>query len=607
MLPYMKRATLSVMAEAAEIGLPEAATVPAAAYDPFFRGTLKRRVRTAVDAATTRARPNAPADHVLRLAFLSLHPEAPKLDPNDDRAVEQAYEKLSAAFLPPRPARTARPGGAYRGAVDRDAIAAILDAPPKRKRRFWPITTSLVVAIVGTCLVVGGIFILPYLLPSPIARFRKTPMGVAMSEPLTDLVVDSHRVDRDTRAAILAPAVKKQIGADAFGALEHAIDAVPDASTSMAQSTDEAMSALFAAANRTNDLLLRAKVPVLLHAYGQGQPGHRGIWLTSWFVEHRDEVKVGDTTVKVAWGRRLDSLNLADSTLYKANAEDWAILAIERIEEEFVQQLLSPIAIASPLGPDSFDERDESAAAQLARAATPIVTAEITKVSGASKSDADGLRRAIARRNEAAIGLAKMHYAVEPSSRIDLPPNLVRGLTRARDRNPRDRALLDELLRMNERMSIYRAGVDPAIAELARLHEQEFAGRIVLDKRYENKNIERLGRAGQWHRSRAIAAAELALLATTQPTPKLALWRVGHSMLEGSYDVGLGIALEALFRELDLLPKTDSPDFMVDDAFVRAVKTSLELPPEKVRAAASKVYADFFGEPPPVVGRRIVP
>jgi len=78
-------------------------------------------------------------------------------------------------------------------------------------------------------------------------------------------------------------------------------------------------------------------------------------------------------------------------------------------------------------------------------------------------------------------------------------------------------------------------------------------------------------------------------------------------MLDGSYDVGLGIALEALFRELDLLPKTDSADFMVDDAFIRAVKTSLEIPPEKVRAAANKVYEAFFGEPAPAIARRIVP
>src|SRR3954465_10533405 len=100
MLSSLQKATLTVLAEAAEIGLPEAATVPAAAYDPFLRGSIKRRVRAAVDVATTRARPNAPPDPVVRLAFVSLHPAQPKIDPNDDRAIEEAYEKLSAPLLP---------------------------------------------------------------------------------------------------------------------------------------------------------------------------------------------------------------------------------------------------------------------------------------------------------------------------------------------------------------------------------------------------------------------------------------------------------------------------------------------------------------------------
>jgi hypothetical protein len=605
----LENATLSVLAEAAEIGLPEAATVPAAAYDPFFRSVLKRRVRAAVETATTRARPNAPPDHVLRLAFLALHPSGPKnVDPNDDRAVEEAYEKLSAPFLPPRKEREERKGGAYRAGVERDPAAVILDTPPKRKRRFWPVTTSLVLAIIVSGLVTAGIYFVPFLIPSPIARFRGTPMGTVMGDPLTDLVVDGRRViDHDTRVKILAPAVKKQIGPEAFDSLETAIDLVAPAASSEAATTDEAMAPLFAAVNRVDDALLRAKVPVLLHAYGSGQPGRRGIWLTSWFVDRRDEVKIGGEPLRVAWGRRLDSLNLLDNTIYKANAEDWATLAIELVEEEFVQQLLSPIAVGSPLGPDSFDDRDKSAAADLARAATPIVSAEIVRASGLSKSDADGLRRAIARRNEAAIGLGKMGYRVEPSSRIELSPNLVRGLTRARERNPNDGALLDELLHMNERMSIYRASVTPAIAELARIEEEEFAARVILDKRYETKTFARLGNAGSWRRSRAIAASELALIAAETTAPRLALWRIGHSLFARKTDEVVGIVLEALFRELDLLPKTDTPDFMVDDSFLRALQTSLKEPPERTRAAAAKVYQAIFEEPPPAMTRRSVP
>ena len=42
------RPTLHVLAEASEFGLPEAATVPARAFDPILRPFIKKKVRRAV-------------------------------------------------------------------------------------------------------------------------------------------------------------------------------------------------------------------------------------------------------------------------------------------------------------------------------------------------------------------------------------------------------------------------------------------------------------------------------------------------------------------------------------------------------------------------------
>ncbi len=601
----LENETLTVLAEAAEIGLPEAATVPAAAFDPFFRPALKSRVRKALADAAARARENAPPDHVLRLAFLGAHPKAPSAyDPNDQRAVEQIFEALAAPYLPPKPAHTPSPGGAYRAHPHRDPLLSIVD-PPKRKRRFWPVTTAVALATLVSAAGAAAVLLAPYLVPSPYARFRSTPAGAAMTEPLTDLVAEgSRRIDAEPRAKILSPAVKKQIGPEAFASLERAIDIVPVAAASQADTTDDAMAPLFAEVVRTDHALAAKKVPLLLHAYGVGQPGRRGVWLTAWFVERRDVLAIGDANLDVVWGRRLDSLNLADSTIYKANAEDFAILSVERVEEEFVQTLLSPIAVGTPLGPDAVEERDKSARAELARGATPIVVGEVLAASGLSKSDAEGLRAAIAQRNEAAVGLAKSGYGVEASSRIELAPPLVRGLGRARDRDPGRRALIDEMLRTNERVAPYRKPVAPAVAELAQIEEEELAARIALDAKIGDKPIPALGTNGQWRRSRDVAGAELVLLAHARSCPRLALWRVGHSALAGTTDEAVGVALVALLRELGAMPREGEVD---DDVFARALKSTFDLPPEHVRDAAAKVFRDLFGMDAPAVARRIVP
>ncbi|HEY8073815.1 MAG TPA: hypothetical protein VIF62_06895 [Labilithrix sp.] len=601
----LENETLTVLAEAAEIGLPEAATVPAAAFDPFFRPALKGRVRAALHAAKARARENAPADHVLRLAFLGAHPKAPvEYDPNDVRAVEQIFDALAAPYLPPKAARDARPGGAYRAGADRDPLAYMLADPPKRKRRFWPVTTSAVLAGIVSALGLGAFLVAPYVLPSPFERFRKTPVGEAMGDPLTDLVAEgSRRIDAEPRAKILSPAVKKQIGPEAFASLERAIDIVPVAAASSADTTDDAMAPVFLEVVRTDHALAAKKVPLLLHAYGAGQPGRRGVWLTAWFVERRDGVVIGDTSLDVVWGRRLDSLNLADSTIYKANAEDFAILSIERVEEELVQTLLSPIAIGTPLGPDAVDDTDKSASAELARAATPIVAAEVMAASGLSKSDADALRRVIAQRNEAAVGLAKSGYAIEASSRIELAPPLVRGLGRARDRDPGRRALVDEMLRTNERVAPYRKSVAPAVAEIAQIEEEELAARIALDAKLGDKPLPKLGRNGAWRRSRDVAGADLLLLAHARSAPRLALWRVGHAVVTGATDEAVAVVLGEVLRELGLLPRGEQPAD-VDDAFANALRAAFDLPPERVRDAAAKVFQDLFAMPAPAVAFR---
>src|SRR5262249_20373178 len=100
-MTMLERATLDVLANAAEIGLPDAVDAPAVAYDPSLRPFLRRRVRRAVTGASARTTMTA-GDHVLRLAFIGAHPSAPAtLDPNDARAVGQTFDELASPYLPP--------------------------------------------------------------------------------------------------------------------------------------------------------------------------------------------------------------------------------------------------------------------------------------------------------------------------------------------------------------------------------------------------------------------------------------------------------------------------------------------------------------------------
>lgn len=597
----LDRATLHVLAEAAEIGLPEAAMVPVRAYDPFLRPGIKRRVQKAIDEAERRTT-HKRGDHVLRVAFLSRHAQAPQgLDLDDQRAVELAFEALAAEHLPPKPTDGTPKGGAYRGSA-RDPDAALeAGLETKRRKRFWPITTPLLATtLLGAC-VTAAVFAAPYMIPSPAERFRKTPAGQALVEPLTELVA---RKTKAPRAKLLAPEVRKQIGGPATDALAKTLDTVSEVEASTGD-IDTATRPFFASLNATNARLHEAKMPVYLHGYASGPDGRRGVWITSYFVERRDELTFEDGTFRVAWGRRLDHLNLNDENIYKATAEDWAILSLDKVEEEFVQTLLSPIANGSPMFPVELTFPEGTARAELAKTAGRLVADEVKRASGLSASNADALRKAIARRNEAAVGLAKNGYRMGPTSRIELEPHRVKALEeRAALTTHDEKLLLDELLRMNGRMALYRTSVAPAVAELARLEEEELIGRLSGVKRLEAVTVAKLGPAGDL-RGRALASAELGMLARSQSCPRLALMRVARLVVDSEgyrradISVVRDVLVELLIELGQLPPLAEGAVHFVDDAFLNGLRATLEMPPEKVRDAAGKVYQRLFGRPAP--------
>jgi hypothetical protein len=596
----MERATLQVLAELAEIGLAEAVDVHVAAYDPIVRPLLRRRVRLAIAEAAQRTETGG-SEHPLYLAFVLRHPDCPSpIDVNDERAVLAAYRKLSAPYtgIPIDQALRPRPG-AYRASANPHGEPGPT-APRARSRRFWPITSPLVVALLATIVGAASWYAAPYLVPSAEDRFRKTAFGASLDEPLTDYVSEvGHGKEIDAlpfKEELLAPAVEREIGAGAFTALGRAVDLLPQASASPIPSTDAAAAPLFDALNALNSELLEHGVPALLLGYAQGGAEARAVWITSYFVERRTELRFDGLPFRTAWGRRIDGLNLVDDVLYKADAEDWVVLSLERVEEELVKTLLGAMANGAPLGPTEYHPTDTSSRAQQARALGPLLAEEMAARAHVNPAEAERAFRAIKSRNDATLDLRTRGYSIEPSYALQLPPWLVRRVTRTRATRPADAPLIEDLLRMNTRMAIYRQSIAPAVDELASLEEEEFAGRLSYE-RLEDADASRPWAAGMTKAMRAVASSRLALLARPQGCPRLALWRVASLVYQplSSADYEVGSALVRSLLEQLALPS---------DGSGAALDRMMRMPPERVRDAAQRAYRELFGRVPPVLTRK---
>jgi hypothetical protein len=622
----LEQATLDVLARAAEIGLPEAAGVPASVYDPFLRPFIRKRVRRAI-AGASEATTSARGDHVLKLAFLRAHPTPPQgLDANDARAVNEAFEKLAKPYLPENdaPKHATPQGAAYRvSAADREN--GILDTPPRPKRKAWPFTFSLIAFVLLATIGVSAVAVAPYALPSPLQKFSNTAFGKAAAEPLTDAVVasganGSATKRKQARAQIVTSKVQKQIGTAASADLERLLDTLPDAVRSRENNTDDALKPLMVHLNALNADLARQKVPALLHAYANGYIGRRSVWVTSFFVEDRSEVDVGGHAVKFVRGRRLDELNLTDSTIYKGALEDSAIVSLDLVDEEMVQTLLRPLAMETPMGPDEWAASDKSPEAELARVASAAIVSELRSYAKIDREDAITLHSAIARRNDAMVSLNKMGIDVVATSRIRLAPSLVRNLGRM-NASSFETKLRDEVLRIDDRMKVYAKPLGPVVAEIARVHEEQFAGRFFEEplvtaddandtadrgdgtpagtKAGEDDAANARPRLYGSNRSRSIAGAKLAFIARNERCPHVALWMTYRAIADDR--VALGGAIEMMLYEIDPTLRGKGLD---GADLAAAMKTAFEAPPARLREAAAKAYQTLMRRPPPAVTRK---
>jgi hypothetical protein len=489
--------------------------------------------------------------------------------------------------------------------ADLDAFEA-LEQGFQRKRRIVRVVT---IVLAGLALAGGATALGFALVKTPEQKFRKSAFGKVLADPLTDYVAAVARAPEhaaNARRDVLTSAVEKQIGADTFGALRMALDALPPA-TQSTEDIDTAMKPLLEALAAVDARLADRHVPAFLSAYSRGQAGARGVWITSYYVRQRSETTVEGQSLPSVVGRRIDSLNLADLTGWKATAAESVLMSFDLVEEDFVRDLLKPIARKAPMGrPEGVPPEDHTVPAELAREATAAISTEVLAASRLKPDDAVAVDDLLSRRNVAALELKEKGYAIDATDRLQLPRWMARALESARGTAPQ----VDEMLHMDDALGAYDEPFFAAVDLLASLEEQEFVVRLLEETRLKDVPVDVfIAQNADSPELRAIASAELSKLARPQPCPRLALWRTARWAYDAAFSGAahrMGIAvLDALFRQLGLPGSAEwvgeSP---LDEHFAGALRGALSKAPAELQAGASRAYEELFKRPLPAYSRR---
>jgi hypothetical protein len=420
---------------------------------------------------------------------------------------------------------------------------------------------------------------------TPDEQFKATALGRALGEPLTNYVVALGRDSPNNRAAsardeLLSKEVEAQVGSAGFAQLREVLER---AKASRGESGDDTspLTALWASVNAFDATLALRGVPAYLGAYSASSGDGRTVWLLGYFVRARATVRVGSNdALPVVWATRLDSLNYADSTAYRAFLGERAVISLDALEEEFIRDELPAVARGEPLhlAPNVVEN---DAVQELGRRASAIVTGELLHGARLSKEDATSVDALLARREANVETLRAKGLGMRAPRRLRLTPTLLSSL----EQYDSD-FVVKQLLKDDDQLSSYADAVGSAVELLAAHEETEFVPRLLLPQKDDG--------------DRAILGAELLALAQPSKTPRLALWRTAQLFAGGAYGWRLGATMfEALFRNLGMASQAGGPV----DAFAANLLAALEMDPEKVREGAGRAFAELFGQEPPAYQR----
>jgi hypothetical protein len=481
--------------------------------------------------------------------------------------------------------------------LDADPTLSSLEAIEAgfRRRRA---RVRVVFGVLAACAIAGLLAVLALSLRrTPEQRFRRSTLGVALSSTLTDYQVyrtrSRPRAD-EARKDLLSSDVERALGPEALGAFSSALAGIGAAERST-ENIDLAMDPIMRALEVVDTRLGEQHQPAFVSGYASGSPGERTVWITSYYVRRRSEIRGWSGRLRAVWGVRLDSLNLADLLVWKADASQWVLLSFDLVEEDFVRTLLKPVA---------GHERMRG----LAEAADAI-TGEVLASSKLLPKDAAEIDDWLSRRNLSALQLKAKGYVIDTTDRLQLPNWAVRALEETRGGGPD----VDTMLRMNDALGAYRDAFSSAVDLLASLQEEEFVVRVLEERGLREVPVPVLAaRNLDVSELRGLASSLLALLAHPQPCPRLALWRVARWAYDDAFAAPFrrlgAIVLGAILRELGLPDeKTWAAATLGEETFAAPLRAALARPPADVQAAAGRAYQAMFERAAPVYEREVLP
>jgi hypothetical protein len=450
----------------------------------------------------------------------------------------------------------------------------------------------------------GGAFAFLRLRPTVEDRFASTPFGKALGGPLTAYCIGmgTPRAD-DPKEHILTSGVSRQIGSDAFDDLRATLDAaVAYEKAHPAADDDSAAKALFSPINALDAKL--AAHGVLGHLAGRTSGG--GVWLLSYAVHGRDEIKVGALSMRVVRGFRLDDLNYSDSVDFKAHDSDWVTISMDRLEDEVSGPLLNAVVRGELAKDGELQPSDTSSKAILLRKVGVLVGGELVAGSRLSKDEATDVASSLHQRNDWIDELRGKGASLDSSS-LYLSRPVVKALNARKDD-----LTSEQVLRANDSLVGYKGDVGSVADLVADLEEEEFVVRLLEEQRLKDTSVEALKSVDfDIPEFRAVASADLAKLARAQKCPHLALWRTAERAFSDDYSrVGHAfgrVLLVALYKELGvpMSPEFDTQS-IGDDDFDAALGAAMDKSPADVAAAAGRAYQKLFGTPPPAFARTAI-
>jgi hypothetical protein len=565
----------------------------------FARRTLERRLIDAALACDAASFVTPPADHVMRLA-----------------AVTAAKRDVSAA--------------------DVDAVKAAYAALPKRSMPRLPIAT--VVTVFVTAALIGGaaLYISAALekpsrtyvkkLPPPSADafqkggvpLRDPAIDKLLAEHLTKLVIDGGRArnsnDNDLAGVLRSLRAPSPILARGVP-LTKAWDAMLDVFARSVEAaktgpTERQHNELAEAVRDVSAQMQAAGLGYLLE--GRFKGGYP--YVQAYRVEEVVFVTTAGASRRVLSLRRLDLLNTSYAVLGMHSEDLDPVLHLERIDENVASDVMPVLAEGAAYRLADREWMLTDPGKSLAAKVGDVVRREYKAALGADAKAVDEIAQLLNKRNDIVDEwrdhLDRKRIYFVRTENLFLPPNLLEQLEDVTPNYQRNRVReIEERLAVLEAPRIH-ARIHDLVSATVRRHEAQHGFDYDRDTelRYPTQLQDFLGAPhdaeGNPSRivrsARAELSAYLSQVANDPVTPQSTLWHLGgqafHRDRRGTGEYYAAIVLfEGLARHLGIA--TEPSRYVTREQLAKSALAIADAPGDKLRAAASALWTELYGEP----------